>query len=320
MNAAMPGMVKATRPRAGGVDEAATDQMVTAGAQISMRLADPGGDAPARRRAVGGFLGGHRAEIGLLSRGGPSPPRPVETVPEFTLRHLDADAGVVGGDLAGARSTLPDPLPEDLQEIRVALGGFDCVIERAGLPSDAQSLCRKPERVGSLPSSQRSNSAVGEQPLRVRLGPSNKGGKVREAGTANSHGEPEDGWRGGPAPANAAISDRGISCNSSTSNSTPAPNSAAALPSSTSNSERSSSRSPEAAPIGQRPELLQQHGLADSPQSRQEYTTLSAACGQAVERHLEGGQLGFAAGQLGRPLTGAGRVRVSGRGPCQRSL
>ena len=60
-----------------------------------------------------------------------------------------------------------------------------------------------------------------------------------------------------------------------------------------------------------RPEGVQQHGLADAAQPGQHHAALRPAAGDPLQHDLELGDLTVTAGQLGRPLSGARRVRIS---------
>ncbi len=62
-----------------------------------------------------------------------------------------------------------------------------------------------------------------------------------------------------------------------------------------------------------RPQRVEQHRLADPPQPGQHEGPLRAAAGHPLEHDVEGGQLLVAAGELGRPLAGAGGVRIPDR-------
>ena len=70
---------------------------------------------------------------------------------------------------------------------------------------------------------------------------------------------------------------------------------------------------PPAAPDRRRAQRVEQHGLAHAAQPGEHDAALRAATGDPLQDHVEGVELDVAAGQLGRPLAGAGRVRVADR-------
>jgi hypothetical protein len=61
---------------------------------------------------------------------------------------------------------------------------------------------------------------------------------------------------------------------------------------------------------GRRAQLVEQHGLPDATQPGEHEGALGAAVRDALQHHVEGRELRVAAGQLGRALPGARRVRV----------
>jgi hypothetical protein len=61
---------------------------------------------------------------------------------------------------------------------------------------------------------------------------------------------------------------------------------------------------------GRRAQLVEQDRLADAAQAGQHEGTLRPAVCDPFQHHVERRQLGVAAGQLGRPLPGAGGVGV----------
>ena len=58
---------------------------------------------------------------------------------------------------------------------------------------------------------------------------------------------------------------------------------------------------------------VEQHGLPDAAQAGEHQAALGPAAGDPLQDDLEDVQLAVAPGELGRPLTGAGRVRVAHR-------
>ena len=62
-----------------------------------------------------------------------------------------------------------------------------------------------------------------------------------------------------------------------------------------------------------RAQRVEQHGLADAAQAGEHQAALGPAARDPLEDDLERVELAVAAGQLGRPLTGAGGVRVAHR-------
>ena len=68
-------------------------------------------------------------------------------------------------------------------------------------------------------------------------------------------------------------------------------------------------RAPAAGDRG-RAQLVEQHGLADAAQPGEHERAFRTAVRDALEDDVEGAELGVPAGQLGRPLTGAGGVGV----------
>ena len=65
--------------------------------------------------------------------------------------------------------------------------------------------------------------------------------------------------------------------------------------------------------IAMRPERVQQHGLAHPAQPGQHHAALRPAAGDPLQHHLELAELAVPPGEFGRPLPGAGRVRVPHR-------
>ncbi len=61
---------------------------------------------------------------------------------------------------------------------------------------------------------------------------------------------------------------------------------------------------------GEAAQRVEQHGLADAAQAGEHEAAVGAAGGDALEHHLELGQLAVASRQLGRALAGAGGVGV----------
>ena len=57
---------------------------------------------------------------------------------------------------------------------------------------------------------------------------------------------------------------------------------------------------------GPRPQLAEQHGLADASQPGEHEAAFRSAAGDPLEQHVERVQLAVPAGELGRALTGAG--------------
>ena len=70
---------------------------------------------------------------------------------------------------------------------------------------------------------------------------------------------------------------------------------------------------PPATAYGGRAQGVEQHGLADAAESGQHDAPLRAPVGDPLQHHVERRQLRAPAGQLGRALAGAGRVRVADR-------
>ena len=68
-----------------------------------------------------------------------------------------------------------------------------------------------------------------------------------------------------------------------------------------------------AAAYGGGAQRVEQHRLAHAAQAGEHQRALRTALDHPLEHHVEGPQLLVAAGQLGRPLTGAGGVRVPDR-------
>jgi hypothetical protein len=62
-----------------------------------------------------------------------------------------------------------------------------------------------------------------------------------------------------------------------------------------------------------RAQCVEQDGLADAAEAGEDEAALGTAAGHPLQHHVEGVQLTVAAGQLGRPLTCAGSVRVPHR-------
>ena len=58
---------------------------------------------------------------------------------------------------------------------------------------------------------------------------------------------------------------------------------------------------------------VEQHGLSDAPQTGEDQRALGAPLRHAVQHDIELGKLLITAGQLGRALTGTGRIRVPDR-------
>ena len=67
---------------------------------------------------------------------------------------------------------------------------------------------------------------------------------------------------------------------------------------------------PQPRQIAARAQRVEQHRLADAAQAGEHQRALGPAAGDPLQDDVEGRQLGVAAGQLGRALAGAGRVRV----------